>query len=278
MIVTSGRQMDVLGEQRLEGPSSTDTNNNRNTNTGEKYGLRPRTIIKRLQQERVRQEAPKRSVRPKSRPAPLSKYRRKTANARERHRMKEINNAFDSLRKALPDVLEVQAASSAMTKITTLRLAVSYIRALSHVLEDDTDADICSLQNSLSFSFQNSLQQSLPPSFHKATPSPENPVTTFQYKNSTPPFSQHYLPNVSQVIGYYSTPGQILQSNTPSTVRGSLSSASDLEDLLSDDSCLLEDNLDVFRDIPTLSIVDPFDILLGAEKEAIAFTTELCNQ
>lgn len=274
MIVTSGHQTPALREQRLEGPSSTDTNNNRNTNTGEKYGLRPRTIIKRLQQERVRQETPKRSVRPKSRPAPLSKYRRKTANARERHRMKEINNAFESLRKVLPETVELQAPSSAMTKITTLRLAVSYIRALSHVLEDNSDADICSLKKSLTCSFQDSLQQSLQNSFCKASSLSENIVMTHR-QYSTPPFVQEYVPQMPQVLGYYSTYSHTSATSTP-TVRGSLSSTSDLEDLLSDDSCLLEDNLDVFHDIPTFSVADPLEILLGAEKDVLAFTTELC--
>lgn len=41
----------------------------------------------------------------KHRPPPLSKYRRKTANARERSRMKEINSAFETLRKAVPSYM-----------------------------------------------------------------------------------------------------------------------------------------------------------------------------
>ncbi|KAK8743358.1 hypothetical protein OTU49_001396 [Cherax quadricarinatus] len=271
MMVRSDQQQQELLQQRPHCLS----NHDNNAVSEEKYGLRPRTIIKRLQQERVRQEVPKRTARPKSRPAPLSKYRRKTANARERHRMKEINNAFESLRKVLPDVMEVEAASPSMTKITTLRLAVNYIRALSHVLQDESDNDMCSLESSLQCSFQDSLQQSLERSFCKTTPSQDVSVTTFTYQHSTPPFTQQYLPQVSHLSSYYSTSSHI--SSSPSTLRGSLGSASDLEDLLSDDSCLLEDNFDVFHDIPTLSVPDPFDILLGAEKDTLVFTTELCN-
>ncbi|XP_042208709.1 helix-loop-helix protein delilah-like [Homarus americanus] len=297
----------------------------------EKYGLRPRTIIKRLQQERVRQEVPKRAARPKSRPAPLSKYRRKTANARERHRMKEINNAFESLRKVLPDVMEVEAASSSLTKITTLRLAVNYIRTLSHLLEGGGVSSLensllenslqqslqcslenslqqslqcslenslqqslqcslenslqqslqCSLENSLQCSLENSLQysleNSLQRSFCRTTPPPDNTVTAFHYQYSTPPLSQHFLPEAPLFSSYYSTSSHNSATSSPSTIRGSLSSASDLEDLLSDDSGLLEDNLDVFHDIPTLSVADPLDVLLGAERDALVFTTELCN-
>lgn len=74
----------------------------------EKYSLRPRSIAKRLEVEQklkqhVQQQV-KRVPKPKQKPAPLSKYRRKTANARERSRMKEINQAFETLRKAIPQV------------------------------------------------------------------------------------------------------------------------------------------------------------------------------
>ncbi|XP_018015894.1 uncharacterized protein LOC108672694 [Hyalella azteca] len=64
----------------------------------------------------------------------LSKYRRNTANARERERMREINSAFTTLRGVLPRFATAQMAS--MTKITTLQLASSYIRALSNMLKE----------------------------------------------------------------------------------------------------------------------------------------------
>uniref|UniRef100_A0A182JSD3 BHLH domain-containing protein n=1 Tax=Anopheles christyi TaxID=43041 RepID=A0A182JSD3_9DIPT len=85
---------------------------------------------------------------PKPKAAPLSKYRRKTANARERSRMREINSAFENLRHAVPVAVagtsgtsspvsspQCSAASSEkLTKITTLRLAMKYIRILSDML------------------------------------------------------------------------------------------------------------------------------------------------
>lgn len=253
-------------------------NSDENVKTGrgeEKYGLRPRTIIKRLQQERFRQEVPpKRPGRSKSRPAPLSKYRRKTANARERHRMRDINNAFDSLRKVLPEAMEVQESSSSMTKITTLRLAVSYIRALTEVLEDDTDTDLMVLQNSLQDSLQQTLQETLNNSFQGKT-SP-GCMSAYTYEAVTSQFSQQYIPQLSQV-NYCSPSSTTSASSSPSTVRGSLSSASDFEELLSDDSGLLEDNLDVFHDIPMLSEAVPIDILLVTEKGGLPFSTQLCS-
>ncbi|XP_058130212.1 helix-loop-helix protein delilah [Anopheles ziemanni] len=107
--------------------------------------------------------APKEKPKPKA--APLSKYRRKTANARERSRMREINSAFENLRRAVPvavagtsgassPVSSPQCAGSAassekLTKITTLRLAMKYIRILSDMLnggggslENNNDRDM----------------------------------------------------------------------------------------------------------------------------------------
>ncbi|XP_063859840.1 helix-loop-helix protein delilah-like [Scylla paramamosain] len=222
-------------------PSPDEDNKNSSSSSEEKYGLRPRTIIKRLQQDRGHHHVPKIPkglARPKSRPAPLSKYRRKTANARERHRMREINNAFESLRRVLPDKLEMEAASSSMTKITTLRLAANYIRALNDVLQEEGGEALCSLQCSA----QSPLL--------RVAPAP----------------SHHHL------LDYYSPATHMAASTSRGTL--STSSCSDLEDLLSDDSCsLLDDNFDVFHDIPSLSLPDPSELLLGEERDNLAFYT-----
>ncbi|XP_061392995.1 helix-loop-helix protein delilah [Musca vetustissima] len=71
--------------------------------------------------------------------APLSKYRRKTANARERTRMREINSAFENLRHCVPACIsdeDVGPSNEKLTKITTLRLAMKYIKVLSDALVD----------------------------------------------------------------------------------------------------------------------------------------------
>lgn len=91
--------------------------------------------------------APQRPSRPKQKPAPLSKYRRKTANARERSRMREINVAFETLRRAVPHTAAPACASEKLTKITTLRLAMKYIAALSQAVRESQmsaqDDDAC---------------------------------------------------------------------------------------------------------------------------------------
>ena len=69
---------------------------------------------------------------------PISKYRRKNANARERTRMQEINSAFELLRNSVPKTIDQATDKSQSndknTKITTLRLAMNYINFLSSVL------------------------------------------------------------------------------------------------------------------------------------------------
>ena len=80
----------------------------------------------------------------KSKAAPLSKYRRKTANARERTRMREINQAFETLRTCVPPNITNEDSASTnekLTKITTLRLAMKYIGILTDALDNPNEAD-----------------------------------------------------------------------------------------------------------------------------------------
>ncbi|CAH2230111.1 helix-loop-helix protein delilah-like [Pararge aegeria] len=93
----------------------------------DKYQLRPRAA--RSREPRTRRT-----------PQPLSKYRRKTANARERSRMGEINRAFETLRRAVPasEITGTPVPCEKLTKITTLRLAMRYITALSTALRDSS--------------------------------------------------------------------------------------------------------------------------------------------
>ncbi|KAG8192892.1 hypothetical protein JTE90_014668 [Oedothorax gibbosus] len=99
------------------------------------YNLRQRSIKNRIETE-IRRKVAKKAPKPKQRPAPLSKYRRRTANARERTRMQEINDAFETLRKVVPQFpTKTGPDNGKLTKITTLKLAVNYIAALSQILK-----------------------------------------------------------------------------------------------------------------------------------------------
>lgn len=122
--------------ERLAVPTYTDTNNNspsEKSRKGDKYSLRPRS---KRNADDDDDDVPTNSKQKKKKAAPLSKYRRKTANARERSRMREINQAFEALRKAVPQLTTTSnpGANEKLTKITTLRLAMKYISTLSAVL------------------------------------------------------------------------------------------------------------------------------------------------
>lgn len=126
-----------LSERLAVPPYAPDTNNNSpaekssSLHKGDKYSLRPRSRRNADDDDEVASN-PKQK---KKKSAPLSKYRRKTANARERSRMREINQAFETLRRAVPQITPSHpGANEKLTKITTLRLAMKYISTLSAVL------------------------------------------------------------------------------------------------------------------------------------------------
>lgn len=105
-------------------------------NPDEKYGLRACSIQKRIEVE-VRKGLPKkRGPKPKPRPLPMTKYRRKTANLRERMRMGEINVAFERLRERIPTLTASNKnRCEKLTKINILHVAINYIKALENILD-----------------------------------------------------------------------------------------------------------------------------------------------
>lgn len=125
-----------------------ETKHDSNNNSMEKsYSLRPRAAARRSDQE-VNQTDPwkarcRTKKKPKQKSVPLSKYRRKTANARERFRMREINEAFETLRRVIPHLSSsCENPNEKLTKISTLRFAMKYITALDNALQDpDFDSD-----------------------------------------------------------------------------------------------------------------------------------------
>ncbi|BET01308.1 Helix-loop-helix DNA-Hypothetical protein domain [Nesidiocoris tenuis] len=121
-----------------------DPNNNAPAAREKCYSLRPRSAVKRSDDEDDEivtwRRRPKK--RTKNKQAPLSKYKRKTANARERTRMREINEAFDSLRRAVPHSVGMNCdAGEKLTKISTLKLAMKYIAALTAALAEPNESD-----------------------------------------------------------------------------------------------------------------------------------------
>ena len=107
-----------------------------------KYGLRGTSIQKRIEVEGRKGQPRKRGPKPRPKPQPMSKYRRRTANLRERMRMGEINTAFESLREKIPTPLAAtKGRCEKLTKINILHVAINYIRALESIL-DTGDAGV----------------------------------------------------------------------------------------------------------------------------------------
>ncbi|KAG0724423.1 Helix-loop-helix protein delilah [Chionoecetes opilio] len=145
-------------DTEMEGQNgSVDTNNNTDRKTvcdslsnsttatcGGKYQLRPRSLQARRRSASDCEWSLQDTLRHKQRPPPLSRYRRKTANARERYRMRQINTAFESLRGVLPSWVCSRRAAADMTRITTLKLASAYIRSLQDILHGNAPEDACS--------------------------------------------------------------------------------------------------------------------------------------
>lgn len=133
--VPGGNDSSIQSEEDLAKLDSVDVDKLKSEYNPE-YNLRKKTIVNRIKTEK-KKTLPK-VPKPKSSPAPLSKYRRKAANARERGRMEDINLAFETLKSVLPNIEE--GPNFKMTKITTLRLAMNYISALRDMLGHNMDS------------------------------------------------------------------------------------------------------------------------------------------
>ncbi|CAH0561166.1 unnamed protein product [Brassicogethes aeneus] len=190
----------------------TDSNNNAGKK-GDKYSLRPRSMRRNKNFDDDSEEISATKVTTKARgktkqkAPPLSKYRRKTANARERSRMREINQAFETLRKVVPQMqITHQQQNEKLTKITTLRLAMKYISTLSAALtssssSETTSQDFFSDCSELDCFLLESDGESLPLhsdfSDHSLTPAdftidfPEDSLTPVDFSPLSPTLSDH---------------------------------------------------------------------------------------
>lgn len=108
---------------------------------------------------------------------PASVQRR---NARERNRVKQVNNGFANLRQHIPsEVITAltnggRGASKKLSKVDTLKLAVEYIRRLQDLL-DDTENDaastsVLSVANSSASSFYSTSGSNSSPMEHSLIP------------------------------------------------------------------------------------------------------------
>ncbi|ESO96433.1 hypothetical protein LOTGIDRAFT_159843 [Lottia gigantea] len=102
----------------------------------QKYNFRRSSVIKRIRVEENQKQSKKDArtkVKTKQEAQPLSKYRRRSANARERCRINDMNLAYEQLRNVLPQMSPVYSKNK-LSKQTILTLAMNYIAALRRVL------------------------------------------------------------------------------------------------------------------------------------------------
>lgn len=128
---------------------------------------------------------------------PASVQRR---NARERNRVKQVNNGFANLRQHIPsDVITAltnggRGASKKLSKVDTLKLAVEYIRRLQDMLdenENDALSTTSTSQHSSSSLYYSGSGSSIAHSHHVTTPTPcseasASPTPSYTSESSTP--------------------------------------------------------------------------------------------
>ena len=96
--------------------------------------LRRTSVKKRLQTEINKEKSAVKGKGLKKRQ--LSKYRRKAANAKERERMKKMNDVFATLKSVIPVDNKNDQEEEKETKVTTLRSAIDYINCLKQLIAD----------------------------------------------------------------------------------------------------------------------------------------------
>lgn len=144
-------------------------------------------------------------------------------NARERNRVKQVNNGFSNLRQHIPQTVITaltkggRGASKKLSKVDTLKLAVEYIRSLKDLLEDGENSDSASASTSSIYSEKSQQYQSIPRSEASLSPTPSyssdasstmsytpNHIQTHQMNFKQEPFDNYAEPSTSPVPSYHS--------------------------------------------------------------------------
>lgn len=139
-------------------------------------------------------------------------------NARERNRVKQVNNGFDILRQYIPNkIIEVEnggrATSKKLSKVDTLKLAVKYIQRMKEML-DESNSRVPNSQEETREECARSSSMSSTSSYYSASPAPsfENHHPLYSTYASTPisSYSENHQmtvcsePSVSPAPSYHS--------------------------------------------------------------------------
>lgn len=121
-------------------------------------------------------------------------------NARERNRVKQVNNGFSNLRQHIPQTVITaltkggRGASKKLSKVDTLRLAVEYIRSLKDMLDDSENSESTSAASSSGSSYL----QSIPRSEASLSPTPSYASDSSSIMSYTPNLIQSHQINFKQ--------------------------------------------------------------------------------
>ncbi|XP_055548925.1 achaete-scute complex protein T3-like [Wyeomyia smithii] len=153
-------------------------------------------------------------------------------NARERNRVKQVNNGFANLRQHIPSTVVTaltnggRGASKKLSKVDTLRIAVEYIRNLQRMLEENSEntsqKSLCQVSSSSSFygtMSEPSTASSPAPSHLSETSSTTGTIVYSQMGGTTfkhEPYDIYVDPSTSPTPSYTSeTPIQHQQLQQP---------------------------------------------------------------
>ncbi|CAB3228543.1 unnamed protein product [Arctia plantaginis] len=111
-------------------------------------------------------------------------------NARERNRVKQVNNGFAALRQHIPSAVSAALAggrgsSRKLSKVDTLRLAVEYIKSLKRLLEE-SDEGCSESQSGLTYSNTSANGPHTPPLSEES----HSPAPSFVSESSAGPTCQ----------------------------------------------------------------------------------------
>lgn len=152
-------------------------------------------------------------------------------NARERNRVKQVNNGFSNLRQHIPQNVITsltkggRGASKKLSKVDTLRLAVEYIRGLKDLLDDNENSESTSAGSSSiagsSYLLRSEASLSPTPSYASDTSSgmsyTPNHIQGHQMSFKQEPFDTYAEQSTSPSPSYHSNHHQQIYPTVSST-------------------------------------------------------------
>lgn len=124
-------------------------------------------------------------------------------NARERNRVKQVNNGFSNLRQHIPPTVVTaltkggRGSAKKLSKVDTLKMAVEYIRSLKDMLEDNENSSGAGSSTS-SYYCESSELQSIPRSEASLSPTPSYSSDASSTLNYTPNHVQSHQTHFKQ--------------------------------------------------------------------------------